>query len=78
MQGAGIQAARNVVELGAETLITGNVGPKAFATLQAAGVTVYIRSTGSVKYAFAQFKSGQLERAGGANVEGHWAKNGQP
>ena len=73
MQGAGIQAARNVVELGAETLITGNVGPKAFATLQAAGVAIYIGSTGSVKDAFEQFKAGQLERAGGANVEGHWA-----
>ena len=36
-QGAGIQAGRNVVELGAEAVITGNVGPKAFTTLQGGG-----------------------------------------
>ena len=73
MQGAGIQAARNVAELGAEVLVTGNVGPKAFATLQAADVKIYIGATGSVKDALEQFKTGQLQCASKANVEGHWA-----
>ena len=31
-QGAGIQAGRNVVDLGVQAVITGHVGPKAFAT----------------------------------------------
>jgi predicted Fe-Mo cluster-binding NifX family protein len=31
-QGAGIQAGKRVVELGADGLITGHVGPKAFST----------------------------------------------
>ena len=73
MQGAGVQAARNVAELGAEVLVTGNVGPKAFATLQAADVKIYIGATGSVKDALEQFKTGQLQCASKANVEGHWA-----
>ena len=35
-QGAGIQAARNVADAGVQAVITGNVGPRAFAALQAA------------------------------------------
>ena len=72
VQGAGIQAARNVVELGADAVITGNVGPKAFRSLQAGGVKVYIGATASVTDAVEQFKAGQLECAGKPNVEGHW------
>ena len=71
-QGAGIQAARNVAQLGAEAVITGNIGPKAFATLQAGGVEIHIGADGSVGDAIKQFQDGRLERAGKANVEGHW------
>jgi predicted Fe-Mo cluster-binding NifX family protein len=72
-QGAGIQAGRTVVDLGVAALITGNVGPKAFATLQAANVRVYPGASGTVKEAVENFKAGQLQPADKANVEGHWA-----
>lgn len=72
VQGAGIQAAQNVVRLGAAAVITGNVGPKAFAALQAGSVKPYIGSTGSVNDAVEQFKDGRLQCADQANVEGHW------
>lgn len=39
-QGAGIQAAENLVNAGAQALLTGHVGPKAFAALQAAGIAM--------------------------------------
>ncbi len=71
-QGAGIQAGRNVVELGPEVVITGHVGPKAFATLQAGGVKVYTGATGTVAEAVEQFKAGKLKQSNGADVEGHW------
>jgi predicted Fe-Mo cluster-binding NifX family protein len=71
-QGAGIQAGRAVVDLGVEAVITGNVGPKAFATLQAARVQVYPGASGTVEEAVEEFKAGQLSPAQGANVEGHW------
>jgi len=71
-QGAGIQAGKNVIELGAEVVITGHVGPKAFATLQAGGVKVYTGATGTVADAIEQFKAGKLELSSGADVEGHW------
>jgi len=73
VQGAGIQAGRNVIDLGVEAVITGNVGPKAFATLQAGGVKVYASTAGSVAEAMEKFKAGELECVSKANVEGHWA-----
>lgn len=39
-QGAGIQAAESVAASGAEVVLTGYAGPKAFAALQAAGIKV--------------------------------------
>lgn len=73
VQGAGIQAAANVVKLGVGAVITGNVGPKAFAALQAGGVKVHIGAAGTVADAIEKLKAGELECAGKANVEGHWA-----
>ena len=72
VQGAGIQAAQNVVNLGAAAVITGNVGPKAFTTLQAGDVSIYINAAGSVRDAVEQFKDDRLECVGKPNVEGHW------
>ena len=69
-QGAGIQAGRTVVDLGAEAVITGSVGPKAFDTLQAANVKVYTGVTGTVEEAFQKLKAGELQSADKANSEG--------
>jgi predicted Fe-Mo cluster-binding NifX family protein len=71
-QGAGIQAARCVVDLGAGTVLTGHVGPKAFAALQAAGVKIFVGAAGTVREAVEQYKAGQLDEASEATVEGHW------
>ena len=71
-QGAGIQTGKKVVELKAQAVITGHVGPKAFSTLAAGCVSVYTGATGTVSEAVEQFKSGQLQRAETASVEGHW------
>ncbi len=71
-QGAGIQAGSNVVELGVEAVVTGHVGPKAFATLQAGNIQIFTGATGTVAEAIEQFKAGKLSQANGADVEGHW------
>lgn len=70
-QGAGIQSAQAIARLGAQALLTGNVGPKAFATLQAANIPVYTGANGTVAQAVEAFRAGQLQRAGAANVEAH-------
>lgn len=71
-QGAGIQAARTVWEAGAEALLTGHCGPKAFRALDAAGVAVYTGASGTAQEALEAFQSGSLARAGAADVDGHW------
>lgn len=72
-QGAGIQAAETVSQLGAECLITGHCGPKAFRALQAAGVTIYTGASGTIEEALAQFRSGNLQLSTAPDVGGHWA-----
>ena len=72
-QGAGIQAGRTVVELGVAAVLTGNVGPKAFTTLQAGNVAIYPGAAGTVRETVEKFKAGELQGANKANVEGHWA-----
>lgn len=72
-QGAGIQAAQNVANLGAEVVLTGHCGPKAFRTLQAAGIRVFVGVEGTVAEAVERFGKGELSEAAGADVEGRWA-----
>jgi predicted Fe-Mo cluster-binding NifX family protein len=62
-QDAGIQAAQKVIDSHADALITGHCGPKAFRALQAAGVTVYKVSDGSVAQALDRFDEGELTAA---------------
>lgn len=72
MQGAGIQAAQNVADLGVEAVITGHVGPKAFTVLQKAGIAMYTGASGTVKDAIDAFTNGTLKKTDSATVEGHW------
>lgn len=71
-KGAGIQAATMVSDKGAEVLMTGYCGPKAFATLEAAGVKVVDDITGKVRDAIKTIKEGKVTYAAGANKEAHW------
>ncbi len=70
--GAGIQAASNVAKLGVSVLITGNCGPNAYKTLEAAKIKIAIGASGTVNDAIEQFKRGELKYSDAANVEGHW------
>jgi predicted Fe-Mo cluster-binding NifX family protein len=69
--GAGVQAAQYVVELGAQAVVTGNVGPNAFGVFQAAQTPVYLFKGGTVREAMAAYKRGQLSSASGATVSQH-------
>jgi predicted Fe-Mo cluster-binding NifX family protein len=71
-QGAGIQAGQKVVELGADAIVTGHCGPKAFATLDAGGVKVYSGASGTVKESLDALSRGELTLANGADVDGHF------
>jgi len=72
-QGAGIQAAETVSRLGAEAVITGHCGPKAYRTLTAAGIGIAVGAEGTVAEAVEAYKNGKLTPADSPDVEGHWA-----
>lgn len=72
-QGAGIQAAESVSEAGAEYVLTGHCGPKAFRALTAAGIKVIVGLEGTVKDAVERFRAGELAPTESADVAGHWA-----
>jgi predicted DNA-binding protein (UPF0251 family)/predicted Fe-Mo cluster-binding NifX family protein len=71
-QGAGIQAAQNVVRSGAGAIISGHFGPKAFQVIQMAGLDVYSATNISVQDAIKQFETGKLTKLAGADVASHW------
>ena len=71
-QGAGIQTGRNIANLGADAVITGNVGPNAFKTLTAAKVNVFLAEKQTVQQAIDSYITGELKEVDQANVEGHW------
>lgn len=60
-QGAGVQAAQNIVTSGAEILLTGACGPKAFEVLSAAGVKIYSGIKGTVQEAVQAWRQNELE-----------------
>ncbi len=72
--GAGIQAAQNVANLGVEILLTGNVGPNAFRTLQAASIKIFMfdNTVETVEEALARWEAGDLAEIGAPTREGHW------
>jgi len=72
VQGAGIQTGQNIANLGADAVISGNVGPNAFKTLNAGGVKVFLAEKQTVQEAIDSFKADKLKEVEQANVEGHW------
>jgi predicted Fe-Mo cluster-binding NifX family protein len=72
LQGAGIQAASNISNKGAEVLLTGFCGPNAFKTLNAAGIKVANGASGTVREAVKAFMDGEMPLSDSPNVEGHW------
>lgn len=72
-QGAGIQAAQALVDLGVDCLVTGHCGPKAYRVLEASGIKVYNTDAATISQALEALHSGDLSAASGPNARGHWA-----
>ena len=72
LKGAGIQAAAAVSRKGAEVLLTGYCGPKAFQALDAAGIQVAGDVSGTVKNAVKDFSEGRISFTETANADAHW------
>jgi len=74
--GAGVNAAKAVIDAGAEAVLTGNCGPNAERTLKAAGVKLFTGVAGTVAEAVEQYKAGKLAEAAGPSVPSHFGAGG--
>ena len=72
VQGAGVQTAQFIAGQKANVVLTGHCGPKAFRTLEAAGIKVYVGMSGTVQQALAELEAEKLTPTADADVEGHW------
>jgi predicted Fe-Mo cluster-binding NifX family protein len=75
MGGVGIQSGQIMADKGVETVLTGNCGPNAFQTLQAAGIKVITGASGTVQEAIDKYKSGELKAISQANAAAHSGMN---
>jgi len=76
--GAGIQAGRVMAENAVKAVLTGNCGPNAYQTLNAAGIEVVVGCSGTVSEVVQRFKSGALRAAAAPNVTEHSGMGGKP
>ena len=74
--GAGIQAAQTIADQGAETVLTGNVGPNAHRALQAAKISVATGVSGTVSDAVKAFQEGKYTATDSPTVQSHFGMSG--
>ena len=77
MGGAGIQSGQLVAGKQVKAVSTGNIGPNAFQTLQAAGIDVITGVSGSVKEAVENYNKGELKPAQGPSVNSKFGMPGK-
>jgi len=75
--GAGIQAAGQVASKKVDAVITGNCGPNAVQTLNAAGIQLYSGQAGTVREVVERFKRGGLNPTTDANAQLHAGTGGR-
>ena len=69
----GIQTAQNIIELGVEAIITGNIGPNAFTVLNTSGIRIFLSQGTTAEKVLALFKEGKLNEAKAPSVPTHWS-----
>jgi predicted Fe-Mo cluster-binding NifX family protein len=71
--GAGIQSAQLIASKDVKIVLTGNVGPNAFTSLQSDGIEIITGISGTVRETIKQYKKGLLKTTKNSTVD---AKSG--
>lgn len=74
--GAGIRSAQTLADKDVQVVLTGNCGPNAFRTLEAAGIRVFTGQEGTARAAVQRFLEGNLKSTEGPNVGSHFGTGG--
>ncbi len=69
--GAGIQAAQEMIDKKVDAVLTGDVGPNAYTVLAAAGVDIYVGCGGTVREVIEKYRSEDLAKTDSATSPGH-------
>jgi len=75
-QGAGIATAQMIADKQVGAVLTGNCGPNAYQTLNAAGIDVVTGVSGTVREAIDAFKAGRYRASTRPNVGSHYGLSG--
>jgi predicted Fe-Mo cluster-binding NifX family protein len=68
-QKTGIQAAQMIAKAGTETLITGQLGPKAARVLNKSGIKIYLCRQGNVRQAIQALEANTLKELSGEAIQ---------
>lgn len=71
MGGAGTAAAQALADRSIDAVVTGDCGPKAFMSLQAAGIKVFTGAAGTVREAVEQYKGSSLNESSSPTTDSH-------
>lgn len=74
--GAGIQAAQMLANMGITIVLTGDLGPNAFRVLRASGIRTFRTLGGTVQEAVADYLDGKLAEIDGPTGPGHHGGRG--
>ena len=74
--GAGIKAAQTIANEEVKVVITGNMGPNAFQTLNAAGIKVFTGANGTINEVLESYQNGKLIETKAPNVDSHSGMGG--
>ncbi len=72
MGGVGVQSGQMIIEKGVKAVLTGNVGPNAYRTLEAGNIEIITGVFGKLKEVIESYEAGKYKATDGPSVKSHF------